>query len=91
MSLGRPHQPSGGIAIAHATVLHTACRWHDQLTPTNNSAASQVGDAARAGPLFERALADLQTALGPDHPDVAHAAIDLGVLRLEQVIPVLPC
>ena len=36
--------------------------------------------------MFERALADLEAALGPAHPDVAHAAIDLGVLRLEQVI-----
>lgn len=45
----------------------------------------QVGDPGRAGPMFERALADLEAALGPNHPDVAHAAIDLGVLRLEQV------
>ena len=49
-------------------------------------ACLQVGDPGRAGPMFERALADLETALGPNHPDVAHAAIDLGVLRLEQVV-----
>ncbi len=45
----------------------------------------QLGERDAAAPLFERALADLETALGPNHPDVAHAAIDLGVLRLEQV------
>ena len=49
-------------------------------------ACLQVGDPGRAGPMFERALADLEAALGPNHPDVAHAAIDLGVLRLEQVM-----
>jgi len=44
----------------------------------------QAGDFTAAQPLYERALGIWETALGPDHPDVAHTLTDLAVLHLEQ-------
>lgn len=44
---------------------------------------NQKGDAARAQPLYERALAIYEKQYGPDHPEVAHTLTDLAVLHLE--------
>eukprot|EP00983_Pelagomonas_calceolata_P020299 640661-Pelagomonas_calceolata.AAC.3 len=41
--------------------------------------------AARALPLYQRALAIYEKHFGPDHPEVAHTLTDLAVLHLEQV------
>lgn len=45
----------------------------------------QRGDAGRALPLYERALAIWEAACGPDSPDVAHTLTDIAVIHLEQV------
>jgi len=44
---------------------------------------NQKGDAGKAQPLYERALAIYEKQYGPDHPEVAHTLTDLAVLHLE--------
>ena len=46
---------------------------------------AQRGEPDQAQPLYERALAVYEAALGPEHAEVAHTLTDLAVLHLEQV------
>ena len=48
------------------------------LRSLNNLASSTQGRYAEAEPLYKRALAIQEKALGPDHPDVATSAEQSG-------------
>ena len=69
---------------------------HPRVAETCSNLAilyNQQGQAKKALPLYERALAIYEKAHGPEHPDVAHTLTDLAVLHLEQVsgLFVPPC
>lgn len=62
---------------------------HPRVAETCSNLAilyNQQGQAKKALPLYERALAIYEKAHGPEHPDVAHTLTDLAVLHLEQVM-----
>lgn len=58
--------------------------WHPPPAPTDPTPA-QRGETSLALPLYQRALRIWEGALGPDHPEVAHALTDIAVIFLERV------